>query len=282
MRRSLLSALILSIVPAIALAAEFYQVPHGGTVTINEHGVCREVTNNHASGLATFAATKTANEWSTGSGAFLNALPAGVTVANCGCTVTPGSQSFTTAGSHSFTVPCYNTLTVQVWGAGGGGAGAKSGSTKTGTAGGASNFDGVLIANGGAGGPSTSAGAGGTASGGTTNTTGQSGGTGTANKGGNGANGGAGGAAAAANSHGKPGSEPGGAGSGGRWKHPMTGGGSIGGGGGGGGFTTRAYAAGAYTLGDSVSVVVGAGGTGGNSDYDGGKGAIGRITITWN
>lgn len=69
--------------PAMVRAADSYQVPYGSTVTIDEHGECRQVTNNHASGLATFVATKTANEWSTGAGAFLNALPPGVSAATC-------------------------------------------------------------------------------------------------------------------------------------------------------------------------------------------------------
>lgn len=259
-------------------AATHYQVNHGTDQNIDEHGECRNVANAHASGWAIFVPTNTSTEWQ----AFRDNAPTGVTVTACGCAVTPGSESFTTAGTHAFTIPCHNTMTVEVWGAGGGGAGAAS-SAKAGAAGGASNFDGVLVANGGAGAPGTGAGAGGTASGGTTNTTGQNGGTGSgSNKGGNGANGGAGGAASASNTHGKPGTAPGGAGSGGRYAPPMGGGGTVGGGGGGGGYSTRAYAAGTYTVGASVNVVVGAGGAGGNSNYDGGLGALGRVTITWN
>jgi len=43
--------------------------------------------------------------------------------------IVPGSVTYSTAGTLSFTVPAHNTLTVQVWGGGGGGAGAKQGTT---------------------------------------------------------------------------------------------------------------------------------------------------------
>ncbi|WP_423415862.1 hypothetical protein RLW55_05950 [Hyphomicrobium sp. B1] len=268
--------LVCALAAVLLTAATGYQVNHGTNQDITEWSVCKNVANNSPTGKAIFVPTKTSTEWA----AFYNASTPGITIANCGCTVTPGSQSYTTAGSFSFTIPCYNTLTVQVWGGGGGGAGATSGSRKAGTTGGASNFDGALVANGGVHAPtSASGGAGGTASGGTTNTTGAAG---TATVGGAGANGGSGGGSSGNNKPGKPGSAPGGGGSGGYFLAVMGGSTARGGGGGGGGYTTRSYASGVYTVGTSVNATVGAGGVGGNSTYDGGAGAVGRVTITWN
>lgn len=260
------------------------EIPHGETYNIDEHSTCRAVTNNHASGQTIMVPTKSAAEWNTGANAFLNALPAGVTAAACsscgtitncaasgggGGGVVAGAQTFSTAGSFNFTIPCFNTLTVQVWGAGG--AGAHNGGN--GGTGGASRWDGTVIANGGTGNRT-----GGTASGGTTNTTGGTGNaggscTGTNGKGGAGANGGAGGAARA------NGSAPGGAGGGGGWSPSM---GCIQEeGGGGGGYSTRSYAAGAYTPGEIVQIIVGARGVASNSG-NAGDGAVGRVTVTWN
>lgn len=65
------------------LALDGCYVPHGASYNIDEQGTCSSVTNNHASGSEIFVPTKTAAEWSTGSTAFLNALPAGVTAAAC-------------------------------------------------------------------------------------------------------------------------------------------------------------------------------------------------------
>jgi hypothetical protein len=262
-------------------AATSYQVSNGTNQDITEHSECRNVANNHASGNALFVPTNTSTEW----GAFYSNPPSGVTATACGCTVTPGSQSFTTAGANSFVVPCHNTLTVQVWGAGGGGGGCDAQSRVASSTGGASRWDNSVIANGGSGvTTSTAGGTGGTASGGTTNTTGQTGSTGNNNgaKGGNGANGGAGGAAITVNGNGNPGTAPGGGGGGARRTSGYFGACETGGGGG-GGYSTRTYNAGTYTVGASVPVTVGAGGPGGNGDnYDGGLGAVGRVTITWN
>lgn len=269
----------LAVIPLAFLlfGANSYSVSNGATQTIDEHGECRKVTNNHASGLAIFVPTKTSGEWAS----FRNNAPPSVIVAACSCSVTPGNQSFTTAGTHTFTVPCHNNLIVQVWGGGGGGAGAPSGNT---SGGGNSNWDGAVYGNRG-GNATTSPGAGGTASGGTTNTTGQAGtagANGSGGKGGNGANGGAGGASRGNSvGNGNGGTAPGGGGGGGAQ-------GSRAGvinydGGGGGGYATRTYTAGTYAVNASVTVVVGAGGTKGNgSNYDGGNGAVGRVTVTWN
>lgn len=269
-------------VPPLAFllsAASWYQVTNGANVDITEHGECRNVANDHASGAALFVPTNTSTEWST----FYGNPPPGVAISACsGCTVTPGSQSFTTAGSSNFVVPCHNTLTVEVWGAGGGGVGWSDATRKNGTAGGTSSWDGTVIANGG-GAAGSSAGVGGSASGGITNTTGGNGSGSGSNgrKGGNGANGGAGGAAKSCTGHGNGGTAPGGGGGGacnvyGRSSH-------YGNGAGGGGYSAITYAAGTYAVGASVPVTVGAGGAGGNgSDYDGGLGAVGRVTVTWN
>ena len=198
--------------------------------------------------------------------------------------VVPGSDSFTTSGSFNFTVPAYNTLTVQVWGAGGGGAGCSTTTKVVGVTGGASSWDGAVIANGGTRASTSAGGAGGTASGGTTNTTGQNGSTaGTqAGPGGDGANGGAGGDTIPGYGTGRPGVAPGGGGAGGGYTGGRSGN-CRGSGAGGGGYSARTYSAGTYSAGELVPVVVGARGTGGNgSSYDGGIGAYGRVTITWN
>jgi hypothetical protein len=60
-----------------------------------------------------------------------------------------------------------------------------------------------------------------------------------------------------------------------------------GGGGGGGGYVLKTYAPGDMTVGQHVTVTVGAGGSGGNNNYcpgntNGGDGAVGRVHISWN
>jgi len=259
-------------------AATAYQVNHGAAQDITEHSECRNVANNHASGKAIFIPTKTSGEWAS----LYNGPPPHVTVTACAvaCTVTPGSQSFTTAGNHTFAVPCHNTLTVEVWGAGGGGAGCNGTKKVAGADGGTSDWDGTVLANGGNGASSSSGGAGGTASGGTTNITGSDS---TSSKGGNGANGGAGGAARTSNGNGNPGSAPGGGGGAARNTPIMGGGGcSSPGGGGGGGYASISYVSGTYTVSSSVPIAVGGGGAGGNTTAKGGNGAVGRVTVTWN
>lgn len=59
--------------------ANFYQVNHGATVKVDEHSVCRKVTNNHASTRAMFVPTRTAPEWTS----FRGNSPAGVAVEDC-------------------------------------------------------------------------------------------------------------------------------------------------------------------------------------------------------
>jgi hypothetical protein len=250
---------------------------------ITAHSVCKEVTNNSATAKDVYIPTVSSAEWAS----FYNNPPAGINVADCSCPITSGSQTYSTPGTYNFTIPCHNTLTVEVWGAGGGG----SGQVQTtmvhvyGTVGGASTWDeGVLIANGGGrSGNAGNEGIGGTASGGTTNIAGQDGSHGSgcfiSGKGGDGANGGAGGASTAAREPGNPGFPPGGGGSGGA--STMKGCGSGTAGAGGGGYTTRIYSGGIYTPDDIITVGVGSGGVGGNATVDGGGGADGQVIITW-
>jgi hypothetical protein len=67
-------------------AADSYVVASGTTVTIDEHGVCRDVTNNHASSLGIMVPTRSANEWHTATQSFLVQLSSGVTAASCAAT----------------------------------------------------------------------------------------------------------------------------------------------------------------------------------------------------
>jgi|GEM_PF-5501689 len=238
--------------------------------------------------------------------------------------VTPGSQTFTASGT--FTVPAHNTLTAQCWGGGGGGANSflhsnyfpgESLPGYYGGTGGQSSFNGTLIANGGAGGSLAiasegqgytpgSGGAGGTASGGDENTAGAAGTAGatdvvyvSSGSGGT-AGGSGGGVGGASNTYGEGGCQslscdsPGNAGS-----APGGGGGGAvgtgsdqgsGGGGGGGGFVKKTYAAGVFTVGSGISVVVGSGGQGGQEVWGiggildhsaGGNGARGECRISW-
>ena len=142
----------------------------------------------------------------------------------------PGSVTYTNSGS--FTVPLYrNSITFQVWGAGGGGgdAGGPTGSHTNGGAGGSSSITvsgNALVGNGGGGGISPasdrSGGAGGSAgsgSGGTSSASGTAGGNGqrqSAGGGGTGGNGGSGGAGGfvpgSGYYNGSPGNAPGGGG----------------------------------------------------------------------
>ncbi len=278
MRAPALSRLLMVASALMLSAATGYQVNNGTDQDIDEHSVCKNVANSHASGQAIFVPTNTSTEWST----FYGNPPPGVTISNCGCTVTAGSQTYSTAGTYSFTVPCHNTLTVEVWGAGGGGVGWSNSTRKNGVTGGGSDWDGTVVANGG-GGAGSSAGAGGTASGGTINATGGAGaGSGSNGRnGGAGANGGAGGPDRSCYGNGYGGSAPGGGGGGACSQYGR--GAYYGNGAGGGGYSTITYSAGTYAVGNSVPVTVGAGGAGGNgSSRDGGSGAVGRVTVSWN
>lgn len=66
---------------APAQAADSYLIASGETVTINEHGVCRKVSNTLGAGI--MVPTKSANEWHTGGESFLENLYSGVTATSC-------------------------------------------------------------------------------------------------------------------------------------------------------------------------------------------------------
>lgn len=173
------------------------------------------------------------------------------------------SQTFTTAGSTTFTASTLCAYSVTVIGGGGGGAG-----TSDGTNGGQSVFNTTLTANGGNAASGATGGTAGTSSGGDTNLTGNAGSNGPTGTGGDGnhsctlwGNGGAG-------------ADPGTAGNGG----PGAGGGGFNGGGGGAGCSIKAYSKG--TLSGSISLTVGDKGAGGTGAHQGGNGTVGEVIIT--
>ncbi|USO04126.1 MAG: FG-GAP repeat protein [Rhodospirillales bacterium] len=84
----------LTLLPGGAQAAEEYVIPNGGTITINEHGVCTAITNNSGNDL--MAPTKTANEWSTGGSSFLENAPLNIETLTC---CTGGQQNLAYTGS---------------------------------------------------------------------------------------------------------------------------------------------------------------------------------------
>ncbi|MGE3975809.1 MAG: hypothetical protein AB7F59_14895 [Bdellovibrionales bacterium] len=95
-----------------SFAADSYQVNHTATSTITEHGVCKRVTNNHASAKAIFVPTKTATEWST----FRTNVPPGVTLSDCGCTPPWGGNIAEGASATAYlsaTVACGSSCTSQ-------------------------------------------------------------------------------------------------------------------------------------------------------------------------
>ncbi len=79
-----------------SLAANSYAVGNSATVTVDEHGVCKKITNNHASGASIMVPTKSASEWHTGGSSFLQNLPAGVSSADCA----PPCPTGTVVGPH--------------------------------------------------------------------------------------------------------------------------------------------------------------------------------------
>lgn len=206
--------------------------------------------------------------------------------------VVPGSTTFDT-GSGNFTTPNYNTLTIEVWGAGA--SGGSGGTTVQSVAGGASTCTTKgMTANGGArttvNANGAGGGVGGTASGGnTTNTTGGTGGdpsplntsAGTSGAGGAGASGGAGGLAGGSPSTGAAGTAPGGGGAG---SNNSAGGGTFQkfAGGGGAGYSKSVYTFGVTsgfpTVAQLLAYSVGAGPA---ANASGGAGANGRVRFTW-
>lgn len=76
---ALIASILLLCAPCIALAVDSYTIVNGATSDITEHTVCKQVTNNHASGLSIFVPTMTSPEWSS----FYGSPPPGVTVVAC-------------------------------------------------------------------------------------------------------------------------------------------------------------------------------------------------------
>jgi len=202
-----------------------------------------------------------------------------------------GSQSYTAAGTNSFTVPLFrNTLTVDIWGAGGGGGGYAKDYVYGATGGTSSiTFSNSLTAsaNGGTGGQDAATdrygglvygdnGVGGAASGNVLSTTGNAGyslGVGA------GAPSGGGDVAPGFRQYPAPnGSAPGGGGAGFYYdtggKFP-----AVAGGAGSGGRAQSTWASAALPTSTTATVIVGGGGAPGNG-Y-GGYGADGKITISW-
>ncbi len=223
-------------------------------------------------------------------------------------TCAEGMETWSTAGTFTFMVPVYETLTVELWGAGGGGE--ASGATTRATDGGRSSFGDTLAAEGGRAGTYAAGGAGGTAMGGDMNLPGGGGGPGChypaicgLGAGGSAPRGGMGGASAIAldacsGGDGRDGESPGGGGAPswscqGPWWERM-GWGDSGGAGGAGAYATRAFAPGAVPPGP-ISVVVGAAGVGSQGQrssgfpgtgrnpgvYTAGNGGAGRVLVRW-
>ncbi len=196
-------------------------------------------------------------------------------------TVVAGSQTYDTPGSFTFDVPSYNTLTIEVWGGGGGAAYYDLGQQANGQNGGTSSAtitQGTLTATGGQGGLVFSVSSvGGTGSGPSGSTTGTGGSSAQANPyptGGAGA--GPGGGAGGYWLTTKAGAQPGGGGAGYSTFSPGGNYRSVSGGGGGG---YVSYVA-TDLVGASISLVVGAGGTGFPAG-SGANGGAGRVKITW-
>jgi len=198
-------------------------------------------------------------------------------------TVVPGSQTYASPGSFTFNVPSYNTITIEVWGGGGGGSFYDRGTLANGGDGGtstASIAQGTLTATGGQGGllwngPSSVGGSGFGPAGSTTASGGGSAQAQPYPTGGAGAGPG-GGAGGYYLTNGGRGGTPGGGGAGYSTLSPGGNFRSASGGGGGGyvSYTTTDY------VGSTISLTVGAGGDGafGVPDADGGTGTV---KITW-
>lgn len=262
------SLFVLVVLGTVVYASDSSAVNYGASQGITAHGVCRKITNNSGTGLAVYVPTITASEWQS----FQDYPPAGVSLSSCG-----GSQYYDTPGTYTFTAPAHSSLTVEVWGGGGGGencytafTGGKFGSYSRfcwggNTAGAASSFNGV-VANGGKTGDGA---AGGTATGGDVNLSGE-------NAGWCGGSvyqycgGGGNGSDPVATRHGIA---PGGGGDG--YDHV-----ALTYGGGGGGYAKKTWGAGVLTPGATYTVIVGAGGA--NAAGNGAApGAPGAVKITW-
>lgn len=199
----------------------------------------------------------------------------------------PGTITYDHDGDFYFVVPNYETsLTVTLVGGSAGAYGITNASTfPAGTAGGDTTFDGMIAGGSPIPASRTSAGAGGSASGGDTNTAGNAGGapTGTTASGvGGDAVGttGTGGAAVTANNNGNQGSVSG-AGASGAFR-TISGTNYLTSGTGSGGKVVKTYAQGDLVPGTVMAVVIGAAGVGGDGNsQDGGAGQRGEATFTW-
>lgn len=205
--------------------------------------------------------------------------------------ITAGTMTYSNQGTYQFVVPSYHTITVKVWGAGGGG-GASGKNYRPGFPGGNSTF-GSLIAYGGGGGTAGYyqngiGGIGGGASGGDINNTGANGQSAVNLNGGSGAtdpsgdlsypaNGGQSGTDKGSNGSSAlfPGAGGGGGGGADLWQN------SGGGGGGAGGYVSKTYIYPVLPIGSVVDFSVGLGGIPGWDDTIGGFGANGKVIISW-
>lgn len=203
--------------------------------------------------------------------------------------VTPGSQTFNSNGT--LVVPSFNTLTVYLYG--GGGAGGGGGIDSNFVAGDGTNSifgsPTPVTAERGRGGQGREAGGNGGGGGGSGGTPGGDGEDGSVTSGGT-AYGGAGGdclgpdggdgaprnGPTSSNAEGVAGTAPGGGGSGGVATGP-----GGGGGGGAGEYKTQVFTAGQLTVGASIAITVGNGGTPGAGWRVGGAGAKGRVIVVW-
>lgn len=102
---TILAASCAAILPATAsFSADMYQVAAGATVTINEHNVCRKVTNGGSNPI--MVPTGSRDQWATGQGAFLTnvAMMSGVSVSNCIADITVNAMYYAAMSSNLGTI----------------------------------------------------------------------------------------------------------------------------------------------------------------------------------
>jgi hypothetical protein len=110
------AVLLIGVSSHAAWAADTYTVANGATSTIYELGVCKKVTNNHASGLSVMVPTGSASEWYSGGNSFIEHTPPGVSLAICTCslpwggTINDGSNATAYQAS---SVTCGNSCVSQ-------------------------------------------------------------------------------------------------------------------------------------------------------------------------
>lgn len=275
-------------------------LPSSGTLSMNTINTLFGRGNNLNAyrGTQYYTATAGPFTFSSGSISFSSFYNSGPTAG-----ITPGSQNYTTPGTYSFTVPNYNTMTVMVWGGGGGSPGTTAGSGSGGYAydGNTSSFGGYMSATGGQRGVIQNSGSGysnpGSGSGGDINESGQAGSAApdftTPSYGGAAGGTAYGGGGTRTLSYsgispytpGLTGNSYGGGGT--AWMDDFKGNGLTYKGGGGAGFSRKVFSAGSGpSAGSVISVVVGSGGYGGYVNDGGtmkygGSGANGAVLISW-